>query len=1066
MWGLLLAVPGGARAEGSTLYISPGAGSFIIGSTFDVSILLNTGDVSANTIIAELQFPADKIQLVNPSVGRSIIQIWVTQPSFSNKEGKIFFAGGIPSPGIKTSQGVVITMTFRVISQGTGEISFLQKSAVHADDGRGTDILKHTSNAQYSFSMPPPAGVEVSSPTHPDQTRWYKDPNPTLTWAKVPDVTGFSYAIDHDPGGSPDTTVDSAQSQVSFSNLESGIWYFHLRAEANNVWGGLSHYILQIDTAPPAEFGVNVSPEGRTTVRNPIIRFFTTDSASGFDHFELKIVILKANLTEETPFFFEVTSPYQITPLDPGKYKAIVRAFDRAGNWRDEEVDIHIVNSYLDVFSPEGVDFIFFTISWPVFLVILFILVFIFLIATVRIWWKHHPHMAEHARGDFDTARESFKKALPMRFGKVTGKIPHSLSEYPVSNTESSSSSEEPAQRNFGHSLRFVSSPAARHSEEYAVEKTPVEEKPSSSLPRVSPPDPLPQAPSDPIAHMSAPAQITYPAPLSRPVPNPTSEAPSGRVSSFTLEEPKKASPGFFDFFSFRRREKPEPLAFEIQKQNEESLPKPEKKRALVPEPKPMADILPPEMEDFELENQPKTEEDERHFLETPERVEFEIPDREELESLKTGEREVAFESPDSGFEKKEDHYDIPQMRFSNIGKRVEPQKPPPVRKESRQADRRREASSDPPLPIPGRSFEVVDIIPQMGGRDALYVTPEEETHFSGYPVRPVDVIQHEPDGEVVSPVKEKTSPSLSGELEYPKPAITEPKEDIGHDITIGPEEIRLHSLYAWLLRKRNSGGDATRNLLLFIFSASLLFGITTALAHATAAPAEPVISISPGVFYPSEEIFYVEGKGEPGSAVTLILQKTGAPSVTFDIPVNSRGEWSLGKNVPLGEGVWELRVRTNDPNGETSEWSPPKTIHSAIFGFSLFGIAIRYQVAGNFLLIIFVLILFIFFYSLSKAKKIARLIREAKKREKRQAEREKAFFREIHAAHRSVAEGIRYLKQDVAWEIEALKDASAKHPVGRHEIEKRENTIRGLFMLEEELEERMKKMDGRIFSP
>ena len=55
VWGLLLAVPGGARAEGSTLYISPGAGSFIIGSTFDVSILLNTGDVSANTIIAELQ---------------------------------------------------------------------------------------------------------------------------------------------------------------------------------------------------------------------------------------------------------------------------------------------------------------------------------------------------------------------------------------------------------------------------------------------------------------------------------------------------------------------------------------------------------------------------------------------------------------------------------------------------------------------------------------------------------------------------------------------------------------------------------------------------------------------------------------------------------------------------------------------------------------------------------------------------------------------------------------------------------------------------------------------------
>ena len=394
-----------ADAAGATLYLSPGAGSFLVGSTFDVSIILGTGDMSVNTVEVELKFPADKIQLVNPSVGRSIIQIWATQPVFSNKEGKIYFVGGIPSPGIKTSQGIITTMTFRVVAPGSGQMQFLEKNSVLANDGFGTNILREPKGAYFNFNVPPPVGPRISSPTHPDETRWYKDPNPTLIWTRDLGITGFSYSIDNDPNGFPDTKEDTTASQVSFEALESGLWYFHLRARADGVWGGTSHYVLQIDTDIPAAFQVNVSPGKRTTTRNPILRFFTTDSASGFDHFELKVVPLKLSSQEATPFFFEVSSPYQLTPLQPGRYTVIVRAFDKAGNWRDEEAQLNIISSFFQFFTSEGIDFVFFFAPWSLLLIILALVIALIIIITVILWWLHHPHIKGHAKEDFEKLR-------------------------------------------------------------------------------------------------------------------------------------------------------------------------------------------------------------------------------------------------------------------------------------------------------------------------------------------------------------------------------------------------------------------------------------------------------------------------------------------------------------------------------------------------------------------------------------------------------------------------------------------------------------------------------------
>jgi len=392
-FSLFSAFPFSGNSAGSAIVsLSPGSGTFLVGSTFDVSIVLDTKGIAVNTAEIELMFPSDKLQLTNPSVGQSIIQLNLRPPVFSNREGKIYFVGGIPSPGIVTSKGVILTLTFRITAPGSAEIKFGDRTKVLANDGKGTNILGQTPSAFYRFSVPPPEGPAISSPTHPDQERWYRDPNPIFLWPKGEFASAYSYSIDHDPAGFPDTKEDGSAPAASYQNLESGIWYFHLRELAGANWGGVSHYVIKIDLDPPASFKVSVSPSKRTSNRNPIFRFFTTDSLSGFDHFELKIIPLVAGKLGEA-LFFETISPYQFTSFEPGRYQVIVRALDRAGNTRDEGVALTILGLKDTFITPEGIDFVIFVIPWLWLFLILALLVMITGIVLILAWRRHKRHI-------------------------------------------------------------------------------------------------------------------------------------------------------------------------------------------------------------------------------------------------------------------------------------------------------------------------------------------------------------------------------------------------------------------------------------------------------------------------------------------------------------------------------------------------------------------------------------------------------------------------------------------------------------------------------------------------
>ncbi len=68
----------------TTLFLSPRIETVLVGSSFDVSVLLDTHNNSINTVELNLKFPSDKLTIVKPSGAKSFFSVWFESPTYSN----------------------------------------------------------------------------------------------------------------------------------------------------------------------------------------------------------------------------------------------------------------------------------------------------------------------------------------------------------------------------------------------------------------------------------------------------------------------------------------------------------------------------------------------------------------------------------------------------------------------------------------------------------------------------------------------------------------------------------------------------------------------------------------------------------------------------------------------------------------------------------------------------------------------------------------------------------------------------------------------------------------------
>lgn len=287
-------------------------------------------------------------------MGKSIIGVWVAAPQFSNQSGQISLEGVIPG-GLKTSNGLLTTLTFRVKSVGQAVVKFSDQSKILRNDGVGTDILDRIQNGIYQLSLPPPAGPLVVSETHPDQTKWHASGNLVLSWASPEEAQGYSYVLNQEPIDIPDDISEGTRPGVSYRELASGRHYFHIKALRDGVWGETTHFAVLVDVTPPAVFPIEILPAARTASRQPVFQFSSTDADSGLDHYELKLISLRPeDRSGEQSLFIETASPHVPVPLELGDYDVIIRAYDVAGNYQESLRRLSIVNPLFRLFSDRG----------------------------------------------------------------------------------------------------------------------------------------------------------------------------------------------------------------------------------------------------------------------------------------------------------------------------------------------------------------------------------------------------------------------------------------------------------------------------------------------------------------------------------------------------------------------------------------------------------------------------------------------------------------------------------------------------------------------------------------
>jgi hypothetical protein len=321
------------------LFITPRSGNFLVNSTFEVPIYIDTQKNNINAISVKINFDPKKLAIIKPSGGKSIFGIWVEPPTYDNKIGTVSLAGVIPG-GITTSSGLIATMTFKVLASGTTTVKIIDYSSANLNDGLGSEVRLTLTGATYTLSPVPPEGVFVSSETHPSQDRWYNNNSPILNWEREKNE-GFSTTLDSSPQVVLANTISTNNSSLAYENLKDGIWYFHVKAIKERVWGNTSNFQIKIDTTPPAEFTPTVNTiKDSGDVKKYLLSFFTTDTLSGIDHYEVGVVD-KKDEAKTSPVFIETESPYLI-PLDTSNsIKVIIRAFDTAGNLRESSLDLY-----------------------------------------------------------------------------------------------------------------------------------------------------------------------------------------------------------------------------------------------------------------------------------------------------------------------------------------------------------------------------------------------------------------------------------------------------------------------------------------------------------------------------------------------------------------------------------------------------------------------------------------------------------------------------------------------------------------------------------------------------
>jgi hypothetical protein len=385
------------------LYILPSSKDLNVGDTLNVSVYIDSLDQAMNAVSFRISYPEDLLRFVSLTKTGTIINLWVQEPKGGN--GEVFAEGIVLNPGFTGSRGKILNITFKALNSGKADISFVS-GAVLANDGLGTNILKNMKGGSYAISkvsvakpsisyLPTP---KITSPTHPDQEKWYNNNDPVFEW-KVPEgVVEVRVLYGKNPDAIPTVRYSPPISKKSLTNIPDGTYWFNVQFIGEGIESNVGKFKFNIDTQPPIleEFSI-----GLLDTNSIKFKIKSKDELSGIDKID---IYLDNNLVSSTG-----TDVFEniIKNVEPGRhiFKGVI--YDKAGNSTQKE-------EIVSVPQPTVKTEIVVQKDYTLYFILLFVLILLIIIVLIIYLTKHRVEIIhkEIRKEQIETIRDYLRRHI------------------------------------------------------------------------------------------------------------------------------------------------------------------------------------------------------------------------------------------------------------------------------------------------------------------------------------------------------------------------------------------------------------------------------------------------------------------------------------------------------------------------------------------------------------------------------------------------------------------------------------------------------------------------------
>lgn len=141
--------------QAAELYIRLPSQPIYKNDVFPAEIQIKNQDQSINAVQADLNFPADLLEVIDLDKVGSILSLWPKEPSFFNTSGIISMSGGLFDPGFQGQNGLIVKIYFKAKNTGEAILKFLPSSKALLNNGLGNEAALNLKGIAFEINLAP-----------------------------------------------------------------------------------------------------------------------------------------------------------------------------------------------------------------------------------------------------------------------------------------------------------------------------------------------------------------------------------------------------------------------------------------------------------------------------------------------------------------------------------------------------------------------------------------------------------------------------------------------------------------------------------------------------------------------------------------------------------------------------------------------------------------------------------------------------------------------------------------------------------------------------------------------